>query len=72
MTHCRPRTASHERTIQTAGPIAGKLPQIRTQTEMIFSLGADSDDPPKRIGFELFWRISERGRIIGPNHRSTR
>jgi hypothetical protein len=64
MTDCRPRTASHEASYVTAGPIAGKLPKIRTQTEIIFSLGAHSDYDPKRIGFELS-AASAKGRVIG-------
>jgi hypothetical protein len=38
-TDCRHRTASHERPILAAGPTAIKISQIRTQTEMILSLG---------------------------------
>jgi len=70
MTDCRHRTRSHERTILTAGPIARKLPQIRTQTEMIFSLGK-SDNAPKHIGFELTG-ASAKGRTIRRNHRLMR
>jgi hypothetical protein len=53
-TDCRHRTASHERPILAAGPTAIKIPQIRTQTEMILSLGQFRRYPETHL-FLSYW-----------------